>query len=133
MAEDKEIEEMKLRLTKLVLSDMDVFSDKQWPGYYGVAYREPSMKVTVLYPIPLNVLVGWIRNVWHLLLKGSGPSIRDKCVEVIQRDAFQRGVDRGRLLGKEEGIKQGIEHERNRILDGLGDIEAGLALKRERN
>ena len=48
-----------MRFTEEYLFDQGVV-----PRWYGLSYRVDYMFVSVFYPIPFNLIVRWVRNIW---------------------------------------------------------------------
>ncbi len=60
---------------------------RMFPRFYGKAYYEYVSDHIVLYPIPFNYIVGWVREVWFHLKRGNAS---------VLEDAYWRGHGRGR-------------------------------------
>ena len=58
------------------------------PKGYGLAWYEMDRLVGIAYPIPLNIIFGFIRKIWFRLKSG---------------DLYVTGYDKGYLKGHEEG------------------------------
>ena len=68
------------------LTGLQVAQGEAAPWWYGVAYYSPYSDHVVCYPVPLNLLVRWCRNIWWLLRRG-------------KRDALAKAYAAGRSAG----------------------------------
>ena len=87
-------------MLRRVLSDEEMGLRVPW--YLGRAYRDYELRVIILYPIPLNWIVGWSRNLLYYLRLG--PSARWE--KSIRDTAYQEGLEVGRQL-----LKLGLEDQ----------------------
>ena len=76
------------------------------PRGYGVAWRQHYRDCSVCMPVPLNVLAGWTRRLWHWLRFGY---VKDSMRDAMVGRAYDRGYERGRELG--EWRTEQIRHE----------------------
>lgn len=90
-----------MRLRKRI-SQIDLYSGIH-PKGYGIAYHEIGEDTVIMYPIPINLIVGFIRNIFHWILAGISPSILDNI------------YDKGYLVGKRENIDSQMKYAENRI------------------
>ncbi|KKM72020.1 hypothetical protein LCGC14_1424710 [marine sediment metagenome] len=81
----------KWRGWRVVMDNLLIPSGALLPRWYGVAWREPDMDGVVVMPIPLNVLAGWVRRVWHWLRYGLRPSVFDRAVIKAYRRGYTEG------------------------------------------
>ena len=65
------------------------------PKYYGIAYRRIDELTAICYPIPLNVVVGYLNKFWLWLRMGG--------------NAWKNGY----FKGKEEGLNEGRKYAFN--------------------
>ena len=57
---------------------------EETPRGYGVAWEDPARRTAVCYPIPLNLLFGWLRRIrWELARPPRGPRAQAADVERI--------------------------------------------------
>lgn len=73
------------------------------PWYLGLAYVRFDIMVYVMYPIPLNLLIRWGRDV--LFFARRAPSYR----ESVEKKAYSRGLEDG---AKSESIRQDYFYKR---------------------
>lgn len=66
--------------------------------YYGLAYRDFVKHTAVLYPIPLNWIVRWGRNLLHFL---AVPQFEDY-VEEEKLEAYDVGYEDGRKFERNQ-------------------------------
>ena len=101
-------------MLRRVLSDKEM--GMRFPWYLGRAYRDYELRVTILYPIPLNWIVGWSRNLLYYLRLG--PSARWE--KSIRDTAYQEGLEWGLECGRQLialEIKYKIGNEGKRMTD----------------
>lgn len=73
---------------RVVLDDMLVKEGMLIPRWYGVAWREFDRDCSVVMPVPLNLIAGWTRRLWHWLRWGFAKrSVLDEVAWV----AYERG------------------------------------------
>lgn len=72
------------------------------PRGYGLAYREWERDVAVFYPIPFNLIVRLIRELYYRIRIG----ICKTKIEHMILSALKREFDLGYEAGKDEGIRQ---------------------------
>lgn len=77
----------KWRGWRVVMDNLLIPEGGLLPRGYGIAWRELDRDGVVVMPIPLNILAGWIRNLWHWLRRGVRPSAFDRAAI----EAYQRG------------------------------------------
>ena len=70
------------------------------PAWYGVAYVRLDRMIAVAWPIPLNVLVSWLRTVWTILR-------RFGVAHDPLMTAYQRGFDEGLHRAREYHFNEG--------------------------
>ncbi len=79
------------------------------PQGYGVAWRDWNRDAAICYPVPLNVLLGWLRFAYIWIRFRAVPHSLDRCIRGIiataERDAYSRGYDRG--LRQQDGYRAG--------------------------
>lgn len=72
------------------------------PGWYGIAWLDYTENSVICYPIPLNVVVAVIRNIWTWLefgYRGVSPNVRD---------AYRQGYEEcERKMGKMGKMEKG--------------------------
>lgn len=76
------------------------------PAWYGMAYRYQNRAVAVFYPIPLNLIVGWLRRVW----------IWCRCAS---SDKQIRSYQEGYEVGRRDGMRENQEQRLERLLDRM--------------
>jgi len=72
------------------------------PFFYGIAYEEVGMRMTIAYPIPFNFLVGWFRQAFYRLLTGP----RLKYLMKLEQEVEVR-LEQERSSGFRLGYKDG--------------------------
>lgn len=77
------------------------------PWYYGVAYYDISWLEAVLYPIPINFLVRWVRSVRDTWNRFRGAAPRWIPESAINQELMRRET-LGRELGSHEA-DQGVQ------------------------
>lgn len=74
------------------------------PRGYGIAYIDWNAcpyRVAVCYPVPLNLLVSFLRDVWAMLVRPS--SHLDRVVQKMLADTRREAFNEGYELGTEHG------------------------------
>jgi hypothetical protein len=80
------------------------------PRWYGLAYHEWSRDEQVAYPIPLNLIVRWWRDLVWLVKRGKR-SVLD--------EARQAAYEKGRAAGWEQGRRAGRAQLRAELEDAF--------------
>lgn len=80
-----------------------IYEGRTLPRGYGVAYREYDRLVAVAYPIPLNVIISYVRKLW-LKLKTSESLLKD-----VKTEAYRMGHYEGYELGKKTAEDKVVE------------------------
>ena len=65
------------------------------PWWLGYAYTDPLLAETHLFPIPLNLLVRWVRASYLWARAGGGAVDVDRTARLHVRKAHARGYDEG--------------------------------------
>ena len=73
------------------LTGLQVANGEMAPWWYGASYYSPCADYTVCYPIPINLIVRWVRAGWWALKRG-------------KRDALSDAYSRGRSEGCRERL-----------------------------
>lgn len=76
------------------------------PRGYGVAWPKSEAPIAVCYPIPLNLLLGGIRKVWHAAKRGLNPTETDR----QQMEIAILKAHRGRLEAENRVLRDWIEN-----------------------
>lgn len=63
------------------------------PRFYGVAYHDYPRRVAICYPIPLNWLIRWGRDLYFFLSNAA----RDDQISQAYKAGFNDGVERGKI------------------------------------
>jgi len=82
------------------------------PRGWGLAYWEEATRYAVILPIPLNVIVRGLREVWILFVGGVFPGHTE---QLISR-AWQRGYEEAMDFHFAEGYRLGERAAERRIL-----------------
>jgi len=89
---------------KLLKEEMDII-----PRGWGLAYWLADVRVGVYLPIPLNVIVRVLRELWFLFIRGVFPSyIGNKCMKAWMAgctEAMNFHFAQGYRLGEKAGDK----------------------------
>ncbi len=86
------------RIHKFKLQD-EVQDGERYPKFYGYSYYDFDKCAKIAYPIPINFIVAWIRELRHYCLLHLLP--RKSIQEHIR--IYQHGYDKGFQKGKEYG------------------------------
>ena len=62
------------------------------PFGWGLAWYEPSTATAVILPIPINVIAGWSRELWLLLMF----KLQPKWVQKRDREIWLTGYRKGK-------------------------------------
>ena len=90
------------------------------PKYYGVAYLEIDRLVAVAYPIPLNIVVGFIRKIWEWLRVPKG---------LYEKQGYQKGYSEGRKYAFNQYKQQVLTQEGERLIKRGIDIGLDMLKK----
>ena len=64
----------------------------QYPSWYGVAWFDLKTMEAVCYPIPLNIICRWLRDIYLLLARGpSMQKISWTCLEEMRQRSYDAG------------------------------------------
>ena len=74
----------------MIVKRKEIIEGSIIPRFYGVAYVEWSRRVFVCYPVPLNLIVHWARELWFWLI--SGRQTKRESVEMLKYE-LSRSVD----------------------------------------
>ena len=91
---------------------IEIEEAEQIPNGYGLAWRDFPRRVTICYPIPLNLILNLLRRLWHWSLlsfrmehsaidkafqEGRQAGIKDleASAKKLQQEAYNRGADDG--------------------------------------
>jgi len=96
-----------MKLPKLPRFRIEVDHYEPVPRCYGVAYRPLDRFVVVCYPIPFNVVYGFLRRVWIWLAIGFYPDLLER--------AWQKGYTTGREEAKKDLEKNYFRTENDTI------------------
>lgn len=72
---------------------IDLLQSEPLPPGYGIAWRRYETDTAVCYPIPLNILLGWLRAAWFWMRTGAWVKRWD--------NALSEAYWRGRCDGKQ--------------------------------
>ena len=100
---------------KKILTDKQLFTESV-PRLYGLAYRDYARRASAFYPIPLNWLVRWVRDLRFIL---SDASNKKSELEKTYRAGFEAGIERGKSQGEFIGRQRGKE-------EAFREIEANI-------
>lgn len=45
----------------------EITYNEKIPKFYGACFRKPGYLILVCYPIPFNLIIYWLRQLWHLI------------------------------------------------------------------
>jgi hypothetical protein len=76
---------------KKIISEFELI-----PKWYGVAYRDYSSLKTILYPIPINLIISAVRSIYFRLINTR--SLIDRYVMYV----YEKGFDKGLMVGMNE-------------------------------
>ena len=68
------------------------------PRFYGVAYYQVGIDCVVMYPIPINKIVGTVRRWW--IEAKRAPSIADRDADLLT--AYTKGRTEGYKVGEQD-------------------------------
>lgn len=71
------------------------------PKGYGFAYIEYERDMYILYPIPLNLIIRFLREIYYRVLIGICETKSEKIISCIQQKAHSEGY----AVGYEDGQK----------------------------
>lgn len=91
---------------------VEILEAERIPNGYGLAWRDFSRRITVCYPIPLNLILNSLRRLWHWSLlsfrmkhsvfdrmyqEGRQAGVKDmqSWRENFEQVAYNKGVDDG--------------------------------------
>ena len=115
----------KLRLKQLWTQKRFIEEGCCLPRGWGVAYREWLRAVAVVYPIPLNFIVGYFHDVIMVLLyRGLLPSHFERRLRAEILRSEKRGWMIGYAKGFDKGHKAGCKNTRAQITRAQN--EAGI-------
>lgn len=80
---------------KRIITDRAIFEGETMPPFYGIAYRDIAMRQAICYPIPLNWLVRWGRELYFALRGASGCTLINPQMSGLEKmldEAYRRGV-----------------------------------------
>lgn len=83
------------------------------PFGYGIAYRDFAMDVAICYPIPINLVVRWVRNFYEMIAYRIHSTMFQKQLEDIATSSYEKGFKAGQEIRKHEADKlyrQGYEN-----------------------
>jgi hypothetical protein len=63
------------------------------PRFYGVAWRDYSRDGVVCYPVPVNIVAGLLRGLWHWLKSAGTQTIIDAAYNHGYRDGYNKRVN----------------------------------------
>jgi hypothetical protein len=88
----------------------EVAEGERLPWGHGAAYPLVTRAAWVTYPVPLNLLVRWIRSFYFSLARSARTS--------IEQQAYNRGYEAGIRVGRKQGKDEAIEFIRE-IVKGV--------------
>lgn len=92
----------------MIITSREYAEGARIPFWWGVSYLSWESDRAICYPIPLNLLIRWSRDLYYWIKATRRFGWRDN--QVI--DAYARGEDAGKIEGYTLGVKDG----RNQIL-----------------
>ena len=95
---------------KIKISGLKVFEGERFPKGYGLAWRLYDEMAIVAYPIPLNFLARWFREV-YLFLKFQGGARKN--------ENYLLGYEKGREAGEQYGIQKGKKLHQEELLKNI--------------
>jgi hypothetical protein len=100
----------------MILTRKMLVSGERIPHGYGMAYLDYETGNVIAYPIVFNLIVRWLRNVYHTIAYRHNPMWFDRKLSesrsVWVKHGFKKGYDRGFYEGYVEGFRVGRERER---------------------
>lgn len=60
------------------------------PNYYGVSFHHYETNSIICYPIPLNIIIGFARNVFYRYLKTFRPTALQDMFFKMEQDADRK-------------------------------------------
>ena len=79
-----------------ILPDILAAQGEMLPKWYGVAFYDYMQRTAICYPIPLNLIVRFIDNIWWRIKQ---PHISDREADLMA------AYSKGRMDGRNETLK----------------------------
>jgi len=95
------------------------------PKFYGISYLEPNRLGAICYPIPLNILIGYIRKIYLWFLSGWD-------FKTGYEKGFSEGLVSGRAYAFNMIKRQVIKNDLEVIIKRFMEYEAKI-LEKHRN
>lgn len=95
----------KFQLKKAVTNKKFYFQGQKLPKGWGIAWWEFDIQEAIIFPMPLNFVTGWVRNLYYTLLKGPNEKYRHKVLEQLSKE-YLVGYRNGFLDGEKEALKR---------------------------
>ena len=82
----------------MLISAMTMHATGIIPRFYGVAYYKTGVDCVVMYPIPINKIVGTVRRWW--IWAKRAPSIAERDADLLT--AYTKGRTEGYKAGEQD-------------------------------
>jgi hypothetical protein len=68
----------------LIVKRREIIEGSIIPRFYGIAYAEWNRRVFVCYPVPINLIVHWARELWFWVI--GGRQTKRENVEILKHE-----------------------------------------------
>jgi len=75
---------------------------RKLPWGCGIAYHDWLKHSVIILPIPINLIVRWLRELWFILGR---PSKRDREIQALRGTSYYDGYKRGQIDGMKIAIR----------------------------
>lgn len=78
------------------------------PEFYGIAYRDFSRREVVCYPIVINLIIRYLRELYFIIAIPAGLSRSEHIVQAAYRQGYNDGLEAAERK-KDDGIMDELE------------------------
>lgn len=79
---------------KLIVAQRQILEGERIPKWYGIAYHDPNSMISICYPFPFNIIIGWVRKVWlNFRWYYVGVDKREKELRLANHHGYMQGYD----------------------------------------
>jgi hypothetical protein len=106
----------------MMIAGRELAEGSAMPRFYGIAYYRFDMHAAVVYPIPFNIVIGFVRRLQMSFRNNNHwQTAYDK--------GYHQGLSEGRDFGERIAYNQTLTKEINGILSRYGQLQVKLLRK----